>query len=165
VPAIEAAARRHPGLGWIVVNADRGLPFADGSFDCVLSITGRRNPREMARVLRHGGRLVLAVPGADDLRELREQVLGAAPARERFEPLVAELGADWTLVERREARGRVMLDRGAIADVLAITYRGARRREAERAAGLERLEVTTSHVIGCFTQRVGQGNVNATHRS
>jgi 23S rRNA (guanine745-N1)-methyltransferase len=155
VPAIDAAVRRHPGLGWLVVNADRGLPFADGSFDCVLSITGRRNPAEMARVLGAEGQLVVAVPGVDDLHELRSLVLGEAHARERFEPLVAELGSGWRLLERREARGSVALDRQGIADALAGTYRGARRREAERADALDALAVTTSHVIGRFAPRAG----------
>ena len=65
--AVELAARRHPGVLWLVANADRGLPFADGSLDLVLSITARRSPAECARVLAPGGRLVVAVPAPDDL--------------------------------------------------------------------------------------------------
>src|SRR5262249_36509146 len=57
-PAIEAAAKRHPGLQWVVANADRGLPFSDGSFRVVMTIAGRRNAPELRRVLEPGGRLI-----------------------------------------------------------------------------------------------------------
>ena len=49
--AIGFAARRFPALTWVVANADRRLPLQDGSVDIVLSINGRRNPSECARVL------------------------------------------------------------------------------------------------------------------
>ncbi|HEX9944048.1 MAG TPA: methyltransferase domain-containing protein, partial [Thermoanaerobaculia bacterium] len=75
-PAIELAARRYPGITWIVANADRLLPYAPESFDLVLSIDARLNPAQMRRVLAPGGRLLVAVPGPDDLVELRAAVLG-----------------------------------------------------------------------------------------
>ena len=43
VAAIEAAAKRHPRLQWVVANADRFLPYADASFRAVVSITARMN--------------------------------------------------------------------------------------------------------------------------
>src|SRR6185436_10318218 len=49
VPAIDLAARRWPGVSWWVANADRALPFADGSFDLALSIAGRRPSAELCR--------------------------------------------------------------------------------------------------------------------
>ena len=66
-PSVDAAARKYPACQWIAANADRFLPWADGSFSAVLSITARRNPGEFRRVLEKGGRLLLAVPAADDL--------------------------------------------------------------------------------------------------
>src|SRR5437868_2773768 len=61
VPAIDAAARRYPECEWIVANADRFVPYADGSFSIVLSITGRMNAGEFRRVLRDEGRLLVAL--------------------------------------------------------------------------------------------------------
>ena len=71
VPAIEAAARRYPECEWIVANADRLVPYRDGSFSIVMSITARMNSSEFRRVLREDGRLVIALPSPDDLIELR----------------------------------------------------------------------------------------------
>src|SRR5436305_1880268 len=71
VPAIDAAARAHRDCTFVVANADRFLPYADGSFDLVMSINARLNPPEFRRVLRDGGTLLVSILGADDLREPR----------------------------------------------------------------------------------------------
>lgn len=79
IPAVDAAARRYPSCSWFVANADRVLPYADASFHVVMSITARLNAAEFRRVLRPGGRLLVAIAGADDLRELR----GGSAGRDR----------------------------------------------------------------------------------
>ena len=79
--AIDLAARRYPGLGWVVANADRWLPYPDSTFDLISSVTARRNPAEFARVLRPEGRLFIAVPAPDDLAELRAAVQGESADR------------------------------------------------------------------------------------
>src|SRR6188768_3558122 len=71
VAAIELAARRFPSLTWVVANADRRLPLQDDSVNVVLSIHGRRNPSECARLLRASGVLIAVLPAPDDLVELR----------------------------------------------------------------------------------------------
>jgi SAM-dependent methyltransferase len=84
--AAEHAARRFPASTWVVANADRRLPLLDHSVDVLLSIHARRLPDEAARVLKPSGALIVAVPGADDLIELRAMVQGeglpsTAPSR------------------------------------------------------------------------------------
>lgn len=122
VPAIELAARRWPGVSWWVVNADRALPFADGSFDTALSIAGRRPAAELRRVVK--GRLLVAVPGEDDLIELREAVLGEGRLLGRVEKTVSELAGFFELESRRTLRSVETVD---ARDALAATYRGARQ--------------------------------------
>ena len=60
--AVDMAAKRYPEYTWIAANADRALPYSDGSFSLVLSITGRHNPAEFRRVLRPDGHLLVAIP-------------------------------------------------------------------------------------------------------
>ena len=74
--ALDLAARADPLTTWVVANADRGLPLMSRSCDVVLSITARRPAAEIRRVLENSGDLWVAVPGADDLAELREMVEG-----------------------------------------------------------------------------------------
>jgi 23S rRNA (guanine745-N1)-methyltransferase len=152
--AIDLAARRYPDVTWTVANADRSLPYATGSFDLVLSIDARLNPAEMWRVLKPGGRLLVAVPGSDDLGELRAAVLGAEVAKERLESAAARLAAGFDLATRRTVRATARLPPAALADALAATYRGGRESRRERIAALPEMAVTLSHDLGSFRGKI-----------
>ena len=140
--AAEYAARRFPALTWIVANADRRLPVLDRSLDGVLSVNGRRNPAECARVLKPDGLLLVAIPAPDDLAELRERVQGARVERDRADALLAEHAPCFTLQERASIREQRRLDGDALRDLLSGTYRGERRSAADRVEALDDLDVT-----------------------
>jgi 23S rRNA (guanine745-N1)-methyltransferase len=124
IPAVDAAARRYAGCEWIVANADRFVPYRDGSFSIVLSITGRMNAGEFRRVLRDGGRLLVALPAPDDLIELR----GAG--RDRAGRTVKTFAPEFRLIERRRATTSADLDAVGAQDVLLSIYRPMRSRPA-----------------------------------
>lgn len=140
--AIDAAARRYPRLHWIVANADRVLPYPDRSFHLVLSVTGRRNPVEVRRVIRADGRLLVVVSGADDLIELRTAALGRGMARERLEATLAAFAPLFALERHLPVRHVVRLDASGARDAMAGSYRGFRAGERARLAGVESLDVT-----------------------
>jgi 23S rRNA (guanine745-N1)-methyltransferase len=140
--AIEHAARYFPDRTWVVANADRRLPLLDGSVDVVISVHGRRNPTEVARVLVPTGHLLVAVPAADDLVELRELVQGERIERDRTSSVLSEHQPLFELVERSVVRETHDLDRGALLSLLRGTYRGVRRSDAEQVAALTRMHVT-----------------------
>lgn len=141
-PAIDAAARQAPNLHWVIANADRGLPWKEGSFDAVLSITARLLPAEFHRVLRPGGVALIALAGKDDLIELRAELMGEGQERDRVERTLGEFAEGFELVRRREIRTRVTAGKELLEDLQAITYRGGRRSREEKAARLEQLRVT-----------------------
>ncbi|HZN55820.1 MAG TPA: methyltransferase domain-containing protein [Candidatus Polarisedimenticolaceae bacterium] len=145
--ALRLAARSAPGIVWIAANADRELPFVDASAGLAVSVFGRRPGAELARVLRPDGALIVVVPGEDDLAELREAAQGRATARDRVEGVLDALAPAFALRARRAFAHRARHDRAALADALAMTYRGARSRERERIAALDALEVTLSAEI------------------
>jgi 23S rRNA (guanine745-N1)-methyltransferase len=151
--AVDLAARRYPGVHWLVVNADRILPFADASFDVILSLTARRNPSEVFRVLPPAGRLIVAVPGADDLIEARKAAMGEGVLRDRRESVQADFAAGFDLLVRRTLRRRERLEPEAIRDALAATYRGARESERRRLDGLAAMDVTLSYDLLVFQRR------------
>jgi 23S rRNA (guanine745-N1)-methyltransferase len=150
VDAIELAAKRHPASTWVVGNADRMLPWIDGSFDLALSITGPRNGRELRRILAPQGRALVVVPGGDDLAELRAAVLGAAMIKDRAAAAVERLRPHLELLSRRTVRRTAELDADALQDLLAATYRGARRSERARASCLSAMTVTFDREILLF---------------
>lgn len=125
VPAVDAAARRYRECQWIVANADRFIPYAEGSFSMVLSITARMNPGEFRRVLRDDGRLLVALPAPEDLIELR------GTGRDRVDRTVETFARSFTLADRRRVVTTAELDACAVHDVLVSIYRPMRAQPAE----------------------------------
>ena len=113
--AIDLAARRYPDCEWVVANADRFIPYADASFDLILSITGRMNADEFRRVGRAW--LLVAVAAPDDLIELR-----GTPNRDRVRRTI-ETFARFHLVKQERATTIATLDANDARDILLATYR------------------------------------------
>jgi 23S rRNA (guanine745-N1)-methyltransferase len=152
VDAIERASRRVPASTWVVANADRRLPLVDASIALALSLNARRNAAECARVLIPGGYLLVAVPAPDDLIELRALVQGEGIARERADAVVHEHASFFTLVTRDTVREQHALQTAALRDLLAGTYRGARRSQ-QRHDELNALDVTLAADVLTFAKR------------
>jgi 23S rRNA (guanine745-N1)-methyltransferase len=151
--AVDLAARRYRQGTWIVANADRSLPWADGSFDLILSIDARLSPAEMRRVLKPEGRLLVAVPGPDDLGELREAVLGERVLKDRLERAVSLLAeAGFEMEARRSVRGTAALGPTEIRDALTATYRSGRESRRARIEALSAMRVTLSHDLVLLSQ-------------
>ena len=151
--AVTDAARRFPSLTWVVANADRRLPLLDGSVDLVVSVHARRNPSACHRILRALGFLLIVVPAANDLIELRELVQGEGVQRDRVPQLVAEHDAWFRVIEQTSCTERCDLDHSALQKVLRGTYRGERLSESPRVARIERLTVTLASDIVLFERR------------
>ena len=148
--AIRIAAGRLPWATWLVVNADRSLPFENASLDLVLSIFGRRNGPEFRRALHPTGHLIAVVPAEDDLVELRAVVLGRGLRIDRVASAVAAFEPLFSLVEHRTSRHIVSMDDQALLHLLSMTYRGIRPAERERAENLTSLDVTLSSDLLLF---------------
>ena len=141
--AIRLAARGWPEATWVLANADRFLPAADGGVDRVVSLFGRRPVAEIRRVLMPAGICIVAVPGEDDLIELREHVQHTGHRRSRWERVIDEMsGVGLECVAKQHWRHQVDLEPDAIADALAMTYRAVRRSEQTRVESLTAMKVT-----------------------
>ncbi|KAA5539438.1 methyltransferase domain-containing protein [Roseiconus nitratireducens] len=149
--AIKLAARRWPEATWVLANADRTLPAADGSVDRLLSLFGRRPVVEMARVLAPAGRCVVAVPAENDLIELREQVQQAGHRRSRWQRVVESMAeVNLEFIEHKNWHHRVRLVPDAIQDALAMTYRGQRHSQQSRMRFEDPVDVTLAADLLCF---------------
>ena len=123
--AIEAAAKRYKGCQWIVGNADRFVPYADGAFSVVLSITGRMNAGEFKRVVRPEGRLLVALASPEDLIELR------GVGTDRVARTMEAFASTFKLTQTRRITTTAELDAGGVEDVLHSIYRPLTSRVSE----------------------------------
>ncbi|MBK5257231.1 MAG: methyltransferase domain-containing protein [Vicinamibacteria bacterium] len=151
--SIELAAKASPEVLFVVANADRTLPYAEESFDVLSAIDSRVNAIEFERVLGERGLILVAVPGPDDLIELRERIQGAKVLKSRTDKVRNDLHARFTLADRMTVRESRTLEPPELRDLLSATYRGFRRSEQAAIEALTSLTVTLSHDILVFKRR------------
>ena len=120
--AIDAAARRYPDCAWSVANADRFLPYADAAFSLVLSITARHNPQEFRRVLKDDGRLLVAVPAPEDLKQIRGGE-AAEPGRDRTARILEDFGSTFECTTQRRVTTEATLTPDQVKQVRTLVYR------------------------------------------
>jgi 23S rRNA (guanine745-N1)-methyltransferase len=151
--AVDTAARRFPALTWIVANADRRLPLLDATLSLVVSLHARRNPAECQRILMPGQYLLVAIPAADDLIELREAVQGERVERNRAASVIEEHAPAFEVVDRSTAREHHHVGGDQLRDLLRGTYRGERSSAAERVQAISDLQVTLASDVILFRRR------------
>lgn len=152
-PSIQLAAKASPEVLFVLANADRALPYAGDSFDIVTSIDSRVNAPEFERVLTKQGLVLMAVPGPDDLIELRERIQGAKVEKWRGARVGEALAPRFTLADRMAVREIRKLEPSDLRDLLIATYRGFRQSERAAVEGLTLMSVTMSHDIMVFERR------------
>jgi hypothetical protein len=106
-------------------------------------------------VLAPHGTLIVAIPAADDLIELRGAVQGLRVERNRGNAVVAEHDRLFSEVDRFEIREQKTLEPHALIDLLRITYRGARLSAAGRVDALTARSVTLATEVFLFSPRSG----------
>ncbi len=149
------AAKASPEVLFVVANADRFLPYADQAFDFVTSIDSRVNASEFERVLKKGGLILVAVPGPDDVIELRERVQGGHVEKSRAARIEEELGKSLRPLERTTVRDSRTFEPSVLRDLLTVTYRGFRQSERAAVESLGAMTVTLSHEVLAFGHREG----------
>ena len=131
--AVRLAAGADKAGHYLVATAAR-LPFADDSFDAVMSLFALTVPEEFSRVLRSGGAYLQALAEPDHLLGLKELIYPELTHRPK--DLTPALPG-FVLADQRQVQFDIMLtDAGQVADLLAMTphYWRITREGAQRAA-------------------------------
>lgn len=118
-PAIRLAAKRHPGITWLV-GSGALLPIADGSIDIVSNLFTQLHVAEMLRVLKPGGHVLVVTPAADHLWSIREQLFDDVRAHDP-DKFHAEFEEHFELQSQQEMRFTLELDQSALHQLLLMT--------------------------------------------
>ncbi|MAI32713.1 MAG: SAM-dependent methyltransferase [Rhodopirellula sp.] len=151
--AVRLAARGWPEATWVLANADRTLPIHDESVDCAVSLFGRRPVSELARISKPEGKCIIAVPAEDDLIELREKTQNAGHRRSRWETIVTEFNSSgYQFLQHQLWSQQMNLEREAITDALAMTYRAVRYSQQAKLESVSEMQVTLAADVLLFAR-------------
>lgn len=119
VAAVRRAARVHDRMAAVVADTWRFVPVLDATVDVVMSVFAPRNPSEFARILRPGGRLVVAHAGTGHLAQLRERYHLLDVGAGKDAKLAADL-AGFEPLGSTGVHGDVDLDAAQVGDAIAM---------------------------------------------
>jgi len=142
--ALRMAARHHRGVLFFRNDVHHRICLRDGCVDLLLDIFAPRNPREFRRVLRPAGMLVVVIPAAAHLAELRAALplIGMEP--EKLDRTVERFRGAFELEGRDAIEFRAALDGDDVADLVQMTpsARHLDERARVQAAALGPIDVT-----------------------
>jgi 23S rRNA (guanine745-N1)-methyltransferase len=155
--AARRAAHAHERIGSVVADAWTSLPLADACLGAAVVAFAPRSGGELARVVRPGGRLVVLVPAADHLTELRT-CLGLLDVDPRkAERLAAALGEGFREETNSTIRWTTELDHDAVRHLVLMgpnaLHQDDVRLTASIAALPERTPVTVSGILHVLRRR------------
>jgi 23S rRNA (guanine745-N1)-methyltransferase len=155
--AARRAARAHERIGAVVADAWTHLPLADACLGAAVVAFAPRSGGELARVVRPGGRLVVLVPGADHLAELRSLLGLLAVDPRKAERLAAALGDAFRPESDDRLRWTTELDHDAVRNLVLMgpnaLHQDQRRLTESIAALPERTPVTVSGILHVLRRR------------
>ncbi|WP_420122022.1 putative RNA methyltransferase [Nakamurella sp.] len=155
--AARRAAKVHARVGSVVADAWSRLPVRDGAVGTVLNVFAPRDPGELARVLRPGGRAVIVTPTPEHQQELRARIGLLDVDPDKADRLVRAMGPALTPIDRTPVRHVLTLARADVDRLIrmgpsAYHLPADRRQAAVRALG-ETTEVTLSATVSVFAAR------------
>ncbi len=143
-PAIAAAAKVYPLAHWVVADTKRLIPLADGSVDAAINVFAPRNADEFARVVRPGGRLVVAIPGPQHLANLRDQFGLIGIQDDKAAKVRAQL-TSFELVTSNQVENDIQLSAAGLRELLEMTP-NARHLTEESRKDIETGGATRAHI-------------------
>jgi 23S rRNA (guanine745-N1)-methyltransferase len=141
VAAARRAARSDARLGAVVADTWRGIPMVEGSADVIINVFAPRNAAEFHRVLARSGRLVVVVPEADHLAEIRASLglLEIQPAKQQ--QLSSSLAAYFERQGTETIRFRMELGAVDLHDLVAMGPSAFHLRDADITDGLREVQL------------------------
>jgi 23S rRNA (guanine745-N1)-methyltransferase len=118
-PAVRLAAKRYPGITWLVGSGTL-LPIADGSIGLVTNLFTQLHLSEMRRVLKPGGHVLVVTPAADHLWSIREQLFDDVRAHHP-DKFLAGFEEAFELQSQQEVRFKLELGQPALRQLLQMT--------------------------------------------
>ncbi|MBR4626191.1 MAG: methyltransferase domain-containing protein [Ruminococcus sp.] len=148
--AVELAAKRDPSVNYFAGSVFH-LPVADASCDMLVTMFAPYCGTEFSRVLRSGGKMLIAIPSTEHLWEMKE-ILYDNPYKNEVKPYELE---GFTFLGSRHLKYKTTLQ-GAddIMSLFAMTpyYYRTGAEQSERLKVLDELEITADFELLAYSR-------------
>ncbi len=147
---IQMAAKRVPGVSFVVANLKAGVPFRMGSLTALLNVFAPRHSAEFARVIAPGGLLLIAMPRLEHLAELRARLPLLAIEEQKREHIIVQFAAAFSLHEAYDLTYQMALSAEEVALLAMMT---PTRRQATPEAAMQDVQESAepARVTAAFT--------------
>lgn len=142
-PAIQLAAKRYREVATWLIASGAQLPFADASLDAITCLFTQLHVRELQRVLKPGGLLLVVTPAADHLQQLREGLFETVQPHEP-DKLVETLGTGFALHSTQILNFDLLLNHADVSNLLCMTPYAWKARPERREAMARRTALQTA---------------------
>ncbi len=150
--AVRMASRRHRNIRFLVSDANRKLPFSDGSTACLLNIFSPRNGAEFARVIHPTGMLLVVIPNQAHLSELRNYCRLLQIEENKSEQLRTSLSKWFRMAASQRVMVPMRLETQSLVALVRMTpnYWHMSSADWERLESIPALDVTADFQIMRF---------------
>lgn len=119
--AVRMAAKRYPASFFMVANLKETLPLADASLAGLLNIFAPRHVTEYARILSHGGLLLIVMPGPSHLQQLRETLQLLSIEENKQQHVIEQFSSLFDVLETRHLTYELPLSQEEVEQVVMMT--------------------------------------------
>jgi len=145
--AARLAAKHYPETTFIVADVHRRIYLQDSRVSVLLDVFAPRNPVEFARIVEPGGTVLIVIPSALHLGNLRTE-LGLLDIQAGKETRVLEqLGDEFRLADRSELSFPIALHADAVSDLVEMGPNHWHRPEGSAFADGDAVTTLASFVI------------------
>jgi 23S rRNA (guanine745-N1)-methyltransferase len=142
--AARRAARAHQRVASVLADAWAPLPIADAVFDTVLVIFAPRVPAEIARVMRPGGRALVATPRPEHLAEVRGPLGMLEIDAGKAEAVAGRWSPAFTAEAAVQVTAELRLGRDDLRALVAMGPSARHRTARQIGAAVDALDATVS---------------------
>lgn len=141
---VRLAAKRYERVRFAVADTNLLIPLPDRSVDVLLNVFAPRNPSEFVRVLASDGYLLIVIPTARHLAELREVQPLLAIQEDKRQAVEQALTSWFRLVDSKTLTVPLSLGHEAVLDLVKMTPNDWFLTNAQKQVlgNIDRLEVT-----------------------
>lgn len=151
--AARRAAKAHPHAGSVVADTWAGLPVRSGSVDLLTCVFAPRNAPEFARVLTHGGLLLVVTPNPGHLARARESLGLLGLEDDKLAKVQRQFAGAFEPIGTQRIAWTMDLSAEALADLVAMGPNAFHHHESVR----EGMSVDADVQVSIFRKPVQRG--------